>query len=126
MRAAQINPLGLDWRRFVVAEEGGQVIGVGQVKPHGDGSLELASIAVIAERRGQGVGSQIVRALLKQSPGRLYLMCRDGLESFYARFGFRRVSGGEMTPYFRRMHRLANSLPAFARLAVRIIVMRRG
>ena len=47
IRAVHINPLGLDWRRFVVAvDEEGAVIGCGQVKPHGDGTRELASIAV--------------------------------------------------------------------------------
>ncbi len=31
-----INPTGLDWKRFIVAvNDGGQVIGCGQIKPHG-------------------------------------------------------------------------------------------
>jgi N-acetylglutamate synthase-like GNAT family acetyltransferase len=47
VRVARINPLGLDWRRFVVAlAENEVVIGCGQLKPHRDGSWELASIVV--------------------------------------------------------------------------------
>ncbi len=123
IRAARINPMDLDWRRFVVAEEGGRVIGVGQVKPHRDGSHELASIAVIPGRQGQGIGSEIIRALLSQESAPLYLMCRDGLETYYARFGFRRLKPDEMTPYFRKMHRLANIF--VARAGLKIIAMKR-
>ncbi len=37
-----INRLGLNWRRFVVVEtRDGKFIGCAQLKPHGDGSLEL-------------------------------------------------------------------------------------
>jgi hypothetical protein len=31
---ARINPFDLDWRRFLVAEENGNIVGVGQVKLH--------------------------------------------------------------------------------------------
>ena len=61
------NPAGLDWRRFVLAvtpEEA--LIGCGQVKPHGDGTQELASIAVVPSWRGRGGGGAIrsARAML--------------------------------------------------------------
>ena len=47
IRASRLNPTGLDWRRFVVAEDqNGEFVGCGQVKPHRDGSQELASLAV--------------------------------------------------------------------------------
>ncbi len=124
VRAAHINPMDLDWRRFAVAEEDGRIIGVGQVKPHRDGSRELASIAVIPGRHGQGIGSEIIRALLSKESATLYLMCRNGLETYYARFGFRRLKPDEMTPYFRKMHRLANSFLA-RKIGVQIIVMKR-
>ena len=42
-----INPMGLDWRRFTIARSAqGVLVGCGQLKPHGDGTVELASIAV--------------------------------------------------------------------------------
>src|SRR3989304_5329525 len=50
-----INPRGLDWRRFQVAvDPGGRLVGCGQVKPHADGSRELASIAVPPKGRIDG------------------------------------------------------------------------
>src|SRR5712692_9657787 len=39
--------MNLQWPNFVVAEEDREMVGMGQVKSHGDGSRELASIAVL-------------------------------------------------------------------------------
>jgi N-acetylglutamate synthase-like GNAT family acetyltransferase len=107
IRAAGINPMSLDWRRFLVMEDDGKIVGIGQIKIHGDGSRELASLAVIPARQGQAIGSALVRALLAGTSGAIYLTCRRTLETYYARFEFRRIEREEMTPYFRRIMRLA-------------------
>ncbi len=125
IRDAGINRMSLDWKRFIVAEDDGRVAGVGQIKPHGDGSRELASIAVIPERQGQGIGSEIIRTLVARDTehGTLYLTCRQQLETYYARFGFSRIERNEMPPYFRRITRIANLIaPIFG---TRIVVMKR-
>jgi predicted N-acetyltransferase YhbS len=115
VRGAQINPMGLDWRRFVVAvDEAGVVIGCGQLKPHGGstashqpGSLELASIVVAPDWQGQGVARAVIEHLLAGSPRPLWLTCMSGLVPFYARFGFYEVTAlSEMPPYFRRVSRV--------------------
>jgi N-acetylglutamate synthase-like GNAT family acetyltransferase len=103
VRGAGINPFGLRWQRFLVADDGGRVIGTVQIKPHGDGSRELASLAVVPELRGRGVGSDLMQAMLANESGTLYLTCRDHLEGYYARFGFRRLERAEMPRYFRRL-----------------------
>lgn len=122
---AHINPMDLDWRRFVVAEEDGRIAGVGQIKVHSDGSRELASIAVIPPRRGQGIAGEIIRTLMAKEDGTLYLTCRDSLESFYVRFGFRVITPKEMTPYFRRLHRLGSLFLSLAGRRERLLVMKR-
>lgn len=114
IRAAGINPMSLDWHRFLVMEDEGKVVGIGQIKLHGDGSRELASLAVIPSRQRQGIGSALVRALLASTSGTLYLTCRITLETYYARFGFRRIERDEMTGYFRRLMRLAGIFMALA------------
>lgn len=89
VREGGINPLGLHWSRFVVAQTAdGAVIGCGQIKQHWDGSRELASIAVTADARGRGVASAVIGALLHNHSGPLWLMCRSELVGFYDRFGF--------------------------------------
>ncbi|MDP2776707.1 MAG: GNAT family N-acetyltransferase, partial [Anaerolineales bacterium] len=71
-----INPTGLDWKRFTVAvNDGGQVIGCGQVKPHGADIQEMASIAVPPAYRGQGIARKIIKELLRKTSRPLYLMC---------------------------------------------------
>jgi N-acetylglutamate synthase-like GNAT family acetyltransferase len=124
VREANINPMGLDWPRFVVAEEGGAIVGVGQVKPHRDESRELASLAVVPALQGQGIGRAIIETLLAREPGVvLYLTCRRELEGFYERFGFRTLARAEYPPYFGRMVPLINL--AMRLSGIRILVMRR-
>src|SRR5512147_749619 len=93
-----INPLGLDWKRFVVAvNDRDEMIGCGQLKPHGRDILELASIAVYLEQQGKGVARFIIAHLLKDSPLPLYLMCESSLGPFYEKFGFQVISYEQMS-----------------------------
>jgi amino-acid N-acetyltransferase len=116
IRSAQINPMDLDWRRFLLAvTQEGEMVGCGQVKPHSDGTRELASIAVRPAWRGRGVARLIIEQLLAESPRPLYLTCASRLGPFYEKFGFRAVSESEMTPYFRRLSRLATAFMKMAR-----------
>ncbi len=105
---ANINPTGLKWPRFVVAEsDEGDLIACGQVKPHQDGTKELASIVVATEWRGQGVARALIEHLIDTHSGDLYLMCRSGLGPFYDKFGFQSVDGNALPRYFRRILRLS-------------------
>ncbi|MEP0805174.1 MAG: GNAT family N-acetyltransferase [Chloroflexota bacterium] len=120
-----INPTGLDWRRFIVAaNERDEMIGCGQLKPHGADILELASLAVYPEHRGKGVARAIVEYLLANSPRPLYLMCASPLGPFYEKFGFRSLRYEEMPPYFQRIARLAGLLTSLARRGERLLVMK--
>jgi N-acetylglutamate synthase-like GNAT family acetyltransferase len=86
---ARINPLGLDWRRFLVAEEKDRnIIGCGQVRVYRNGSRELASIVVQEEWRRQGVASRLISSLKKQHGPPLWLTCRPDLIPFYEKNGF--------------------------------------
>jgi len=112
----EINPTGLDWKRFVVATNpDGEVIGCGQLKPHGKEILELASIVVDPEYRNQGVAREIIEHLLANSPRPLYLMCRSRLEPLYEKFGFRAIPYEEMPRYFQRISKLAGWVETVAR-----------
>lgn len=103
----QINPIGLDWERFVVAEaEDGQVVGCCQIKPHRDGSNELASLVVHPEWRGLGIARGLIEYFLADYEGDLYLMCRSNLGTLYEKFGFQVASQDEMPRYFQRVMRL--------------------
>ena len=120
-----INPMGLDWKRFVVAvDDQDEMIGCGQLKPHGTDVLELASIAVYPEHQGKGVARLIIEHLLRDSPRPLYLMCQSALGPFYEKFGFRAISYEDMPRYFQRMSKLAGLLTALARREERLLIMK--
>ena len=120
-----INPAGVDWKRFIVAiGDQGQVMGIGQLKPHGPDILELASIAVFLEYRRQGVARAIIEHLLKGSPRPLYLMCESSNGSLYEKFGFQAISLDEMPRYFQRISRLAGLVTTLSRRSESLLVMK--
>jgi N-acetylglutamate synthase-like GNAT family acetyltransferase len=120
-----INPMDLDWKRFVVAvNHRDEMIGCGQLKPHRSGILELASLAVYPEHRGKGVARSLIQYLLKDSPRPLYLMCESALGPFYEKFGFRGLSYEEMPRYFQKISKLAGLVTALARREERLLVMK--
>ncbi len=126
VHAARINPRDLDWQRFLLAQWGQDIIGVGQVKPHPDGSRELASLAVVPEWQGNGVGGMLIRALLSRETGPLHLMCLADRERYYERFGFKRLyQRGMMPPYFRRVAAIAPVIRLLSLNRLRPIVMGR-
>ena len=124
IKEANLNRMSLHWPNFVVADEDGAIVGLGQVKAHQDRSRELASIAVVPARQGQGIGRALIERLLAREPGVvLHLTCRRELEGYYERFGFRRLERAEYPPYFRRLIPLVNVVVRL--LGTRIVVMRR-
>lgn len=95
---ANLDPTSLHWSHFVIAElpgEGGtgpaQVAGIGQIRPY-RGCPELGSLYVRQPYRGQGIASQIVRALLASTPAPIYLECVDLNVPYYRRFGFYEIA----------------------------------
>jgi N-acetylglutamate synthase-like GNAT family acetyltransferase len=120
-----INPMGLDWKRFVVAvNDQDEMIGCGQLKPHGQDVLELASIAVYPEHQGKGVARAIIEDLLRDSPRPLYLMCQSSLGPLYEKFGFRGISYHEMPRYFQRVSKLAGLVTTLAQREERLLIMK--
>ena len=124
---AHLNPMDLDWRRFVVAlDPESQVIACGQVKQHRDGSRELASLVVNRAHRGQGLARTLIEKLVDDNPPPLYLMCRSGLGPFYEKFGFLAVAYDDMPRYFQRISKLAGLADLLSHGGETLLVMRRG
>lgn len=124
IRAAQLNPMRLHWSAFIVAVEAlsGRIVGVGQVRPHRDGSRELASIAVTPDRQGQGIGGAVIEALLAREPGNLYLYTRCPLTGYYERFGFVVIPGDRLPAEMRLSYRVG----AFAMMVARLFGLLTG
>jgi predicted GNAT family N-acyltransferase len=75
----------------VLAVAGDDAIGCGRMVTHGD-EVKIGRMAVTRERRGQGVGRQILEFLVAaaraQGSRRAILHAQLHAEEFYARYGF--------------------------------------
>lgn len=115
---ARLNPVGLHWQNFLIAEQRredgtAQIVGIGQLRPHCRGIVELASLVVVEAMQGRGIGARLVNALLARAGGPVYLLCDFPLLPYYTRFGFRELTtAAEMPQPFRRTIRLVNRLMA--------------
>ncbi len=122
---AGINPADLSWKRFIIAQdETGEVVGCGQVKPHGGEMRELASIAVHPAHRGKKIARQIIERLLNEHPRPLYLMCLARNGGLYQKFGFQILSYEEMPRYFRRIKKLFDLADVFRKTGEELLVMK--
>lgn len=94
---AQLNPRDLDWRRFLVADDAGSLVACAQVRVHEGGSRELASVAVVPERQGEGLGRTISEAAIAGEPVRpLYLYTGSSAAAWWRRFAFREIEDEEI------------------------------
>lgn len=114
VRDAGLNPLALHWQRFLMAEDGGSLVGIGQVRIHAAGVHELASLVVAPDHRRRGIGDRLVVALMNREQGPVYLLCQHNMAGYYRRFGFVLVAGADLPPSLRRWHRLGNLMASLA------------
>lgn len=130
VRAAELNPRDLDWRRFLVADDGGTIVACAQVREHGRGTRELASVAVTPARQGAGIGRAIAEARIALEPIRpLYLYAEAHNLPFWDKFAFREIDGEDIPRDMRATVRLVSTFlrgySAVTGRTLRIVVMRR-
>jgi N-acetylglutamate synthase-like GNAT family acetyltransferase len=88
VRSERMNPFDLDWRRFLVASDGGGVAGAVQVRNHFDGSRELGSLVVRPDVRSRGIATRLIDRLMSSAGGPIYMITGARFASHYARWGF--------------------------------------
>ena len=75
--------------RMVVAWHDGQVVGFARALCDGVSNGLLSMVAVAEERRGQGIGREMVRRLMGEDTGITWtLRARRGSEGFWQKMGF--------------------------------------
>jgi amino-acid N-acetyltransferase len=116
VRSERLNPTDLDWRRFVVAVEGTQIIGAVQLRAHADGSRELGSLVMRRQARGQGVAAAMIDALLPAERGRVLMMTNSRCAARYVRWNFRRIRPGAAPGSVRRDYRIGQAIAVFRSL----------
>jgi len=70
-----------------IARDGGIVGNVSliEIDPQ---TLVVEDVLVHRNRRGQGIGRQLMQAAMNSRGGKLYLCCHDDAKGFYGQFGF--------------------------------------
>ena len=79
---------GMEDDAFWVAEDNGRIVGVCGLKRHPD-CLELYALGVEESERGQGIGGDLVRTLIREVKGDIYLA--TVIPGFFERAGFSRT-----------------------------------
>jgi len=91
VQGERLNPVDLDWRRFIVAENANGVIGAVQLRQHDDDARELGTLVVRKDARGRGIASRLIDAVLASAAGRVLMITGERFAAHYARWGFRRI-----------------------------------
>jgi len=129
IRQAKLNPRNLYWEHFLVAEENGKVVGIRQVKVHGQGTREVASGFVLPEYRNQGISARLMRELLAREDRSLYSMVDQKWLPYYEQFGFRQVDVNQLPPDFRKEYRIGRIVTSlislFSKKKIQIIPLKR-
>jgi ribosomal protein S18 acetylase RimI-like enzyme len=73
--------------------DGGALVGAGRVLADGVDCAYLCDVALLPSHQGTGLGQQLVARLVELSRGhkKIILYAVPGKESFYRKFGFRRM-----------------------------------
>ncbi len=86
--SAKLDPTQIRWPQFWFIECEGRLVACGQLRSF-SGAQELGSLVVAPAWRGRGLGTHLVKHLIREATQPLYLECLGNrLETFYARFGF--------------------------------------
>ena len=87
-RGERVNPVGLHWPNFVVAEQEGTLVGAVQIKFHRDGAREIGSLIVARHLRNQGLAAMLIDGRLADHGGRMLAVTGRKYAEHYARWGF--------------------------------------
>jgi len=117
--------LGVMWYRVTALPdwyESGDMIGICQVRRYA-GVRELGSLYVRKAFRGQAIGAALIRACLAEQSPPVHLECIGARQTYYERFGFRRIPKRQAPPALALKSSIGATLTWLA-LRQHIIVMR--
>ena len=115
LQAADLPTAGLSpaLPDFLVAEDGGRVVGAVGLEVYGEAAL-LRSAVVDASHRGSGLGRELVTRLLRRAGTRgvreVYLLTTTA-ERYFPRFGFAVVAREAVAPVVRASEEFKGACP---------------
>ena len=83
------------YEEFVIAKKKDEIIGFGRLRKYYERAeskqhcAELATVGIVPETRKNGVGSMIVKELIRSGPEEIFVTCV--IPDFFRKFGFKPV-----------------------------------
>lgn len=112
------------WKTFLVARDGDTVVACGGAEAYQFAAL-IRSVAVLPERRSQGIGRKIVRQLLDRLASRglreFYLLTTTA-EDYFKRRGFKTIDRDEVHPQLLSSREFQGACPASA-VCMRLVML---
>jgi amino-acid N-acetyltransferase len=120
------DDLGCGFNRFYALEEAGEVLGYAGLERR-EGAVLLRSVVVVPERRGSGIGRQLVEATLEEAAAlghrELHLLTTTAA-AWFERLGFERVGRESVPAGIARSAQFASLCPSSAVLMRRRLAQR--
>jgi amino-acid N-acetyltransferase len=87
-------------QEFIVAEDGGQIVGCGALHTLWEDLAEVRTVAVKKELQKQGIGHQILEAIISRARevGVSRIFCLTFQTEFFGRHGFIEIQGTPVAP----------------------------
>ena len=131
VRLEKLNPTGLRWPTFLVAEMQGEIVGAAQMRRHRDGSRELGSLVVGRAHRDRGIAESLISALVTRETGPIHIVTARVRAGRYRRWGFEKVAVAEAAGPVRwnmRMGLVAGGLASLlrGRRPTALVILRRA
>lgn len=92
LKKYHLDTENLHYSQFVIATENGNLVGLGRLKKTG-GMYEIGCVAVVGERKGQGIGSLIVKHLIDYAPLKIIYVITDQVD-YFKKLGFLEIKEG--------------------------------
>ncbi|MBV1693805.1 MAG: GNAT family N-acetyltransferase [Hyphomicrobiales bacterium] len=105
----RLNPNDIRAENFIVAVDGGEIVGAAQVRRHPDGARELGSLVVRADHRGRGISGRLIETLLAREATAVFMITGSSRAHTFARFGFV-PAGGPLVPRSIRTNRMKGQI----------------
>ncbi|MEM7726670.1 MAG: GNAT family N-acetyltransferase [Cyanobacteria bacterium P01_A01_bin.45] len=105
--SAKLDPTQIKWQQFYLIEYQDKIIACAQLRHFSD-AQEFGSLIVKKVWRNQGIGSYLVKHLVKQANKPLYLECLGKeLKRFYSQRGFVKVNYENLPPSMQSKFKLS-------------------
>ena len=89
----------------------GKIIGNVRLVEVDTNVLVIEDVLVANDRRGDGIGTQLMQATMNSRGGKLYLACHDERLNWYGRLGFTVVDFDELPDPVKKFYEDTNAAP---------------